>query len=112
MKSFLKRLREMNVRRCETKYFPLNHWSVLEWAAAAAGECGEAVNVAKKLRRGDMLINGNQQLADEVADTIIYLDLLCASRGIDLEQAIARKFNVVSQKVGYEDSLFPTKEES
>jgi NTP pyrophosphatase (non-canonical NTP hydrolase) len=74
-------------------------------------------NVAKKLRRHEVMVEESetwwyerhekkktklrQHLADEVADTIIYLDLLCASQGIDLEEAIKKKFNETSAKIGY-----------
>jgi NTP pyrophosphatase (non-canonical NTP hydrolase) len=104
--SFLKRLRKLSVERCEQYFFPINHWSVLEWAGAAAGEAGETANVAKKIKRGDKnpwILK--DQLADEIADTVIYLDLLCASEGIDLEDAIRHKFNKVSQEHGYEKEL-------
>lgn len=61
-----------------------------------AGEMGETCNAVKKLRRGD----GNvEAVADEIADTIIYADLLCERLGINLEHAIIRKFNRTSLKV-------------
>lgn len=118
MISFLKRLRKISVERCEEKFFKLHAWNVLEWAGATAGECGEMANVAKKLRRHEVMVQQEsetwwykrhekkqeklrQHLADEVADTIIYLDLLCASQGIDLEEAIKKKFNETSTKIGY-----------
>lgn len=117
MISFLKRLRKISVERCEAKFFALHKWNVLEWAGATAGECGEMANVAKKLRRHEVVVQESnewwyerhakkkeklrQHLADEVADTIIYLDLLCASQGIDLEEAIKKKFNETSTKIGF-----------
>ena len=119
---FLQALRELSVERCERYFFPLNAWSVLEWAGAAAGEAGETANVAKKMRRYDVQVargtnskavkgdaakraKRREQLAEEVADTVIYLDLLCASEGIDLEEAIRAKFNKVSEEHGYEKRL-------
>ena len=118
--SFLEKLRELSVERCERYFFPLNAWNVLEWAGAAAGEAGETANVAKKIRRLETYaiydlygeINKDKrdklmaQLGDEVADTIIYLDLLCASQGIDLEDAVRRKFNQVSDKYGFKKTLW------
>lgn len=103
--SFLTRLRQLSVERSEQCFFPLDDWNVLEWAGAMAGEAGETANVAKKMRRDGSSPALQEQLGDEIADTIIYLDLLAASRGIDLEEVIARKFNRVSQKVGYEQEL-------
>lgn len=78
-------------------------WSVLEWAGAAAGEMGETANVAKKIRRGDFASDpemGDACLADEIADTVIYLDLLAKQRGIDLSKAIIEKFNDKSKELG------------
>lgn len=103
--SFLQKLRELSVERCEKHYFKLDHWNVLEWAGAAAGECGEMANIAKKMREAPGVLLYHVQLADEVADTIIYLDLLCASQGIDLEIAIKNKFNERSANLGYDRKL-------
>ncbi len=87
-------------------------WSSLEWAAAMCGESGEAANVAKKIKRLDTTAGaGNhagesdraalvRHLADEIADVIVYADLLAHSEGIDLAEAVARKFNEVSVRVG------------
>lgn len=71
-----------------------------------AGECGEACNEIKKLRRldgADSEIDSQEKRAEliekignELADTIIYADLLAARLGIDLGQAIMFKFDEVS----------------
>ncbi len=42
---------------------------------------------------------GIQDIADELADTIIYADLLAMRLGIDLSEAIRSKFNVVSDRM-------------
>lgn len=76
---------------------------------AVAGELGEAANVVKKLNRVRDGIPGNTEtesqlrsaLADEVADTFIYLDLLAQAAGFDLSSAIADKFQKTSAKIGY-----------
>ena len=81
-----------------------------------AGECGEACNKVKKLRRiaetpeseavhesryrdeksyGDHV----EFLAMELADLVTYADLLAARLGIDLGEAVTRKFNRVSHRV-------------
>ncbi|NIO83428.1 MAG: hypothetical protein GTN53_22965 [Candidatus Aminicenantes bacterium] len=62
-----------------------------------AGEMGEACNAVKKLKRGDGTI---EKVAQEIADTIIYADLLAARLGIDLSQAIIKTFNNKSKEVG------------
>ena len=106
-----------NRRRCESpKGFnhALNSWSLSDWFTATLGELGEASNIAKKLNRVRDGIPGNSEtpdtlraaLADEIADTFIYLDLLAQSQGIDLEAAVVSKFNRTSEKIGYDDKLF------
>jgi len=106
-----------NRRRCESAN-GFNHeigsWSLSDWMTAVAGELGEAANVAKKLNRVRDGIPGNKEtpdalkaaLADEIADTFIYLDLLAQSQGIDLEEAVVAKFNRTSEKIGYDNKLF------
>jgi len=73
-------------------------WSPNDWAVATAGELGEALNKLKKLRRGENI--PGREVAEELADTVIYLDLLAASLGIDLEDAVRLKFNKVSERYG------------
>lgn len=139
-----KTLRERNVKRCLMGFRQsLNDWSVLEWAGAAAGEMGEAANVAKKLKRleaskaCDAFVHGGSMRVDftppapacsacgepifkhpvpnrielkmmlghEIADVIIYLDLLAASQGIDLDEVVREKFNIVSRRVNVDVTL-------
>jgi len=104
------RLRKQNIKRCEDVFHPVNSWSPTDWATAMAGECGEACNEIKKLRRLDGADNNidtpekraqlRQKTANELADLIIYADLLAARMGIDLGQAVIDKFNEVSIKRG------------
>lgn len=74
-----------------------------------AGEVGEACNVIKKLERERMSIKGSratlEQLAEELADVIICADLIAMSAGIDLDVAVAEKFNATSEKVGLRTRL-------
>lgn len=105
-----------NKDRCESpKGFnhPLNSWSLSDWFTATMGELGEAANIAKKLNRVRDGISGNsetheelkQKLADEIADTFIYLDILAQSEGIVLENAVIEKFNSTSKKIGYPEFI-------
>jgi NTP pyrophosphatase (non-canonical NTP hydrolase) len=73
-----------------------------------AGEAGETCNEVKKLRRlddnpyNDAALERSKQkekIAKELADTIIYADLLAARLGIDLGDAVIQKFNEVSRRV-------------
>ena len=87
-----------NLARQELYFHPLNAWNYTDWACAAAGELGEACNLIKKWRRGeDVSID---EIAKEIADTVIYLDLLSQRLGIDLGEAVREKFNRVSDRVG------------
>lgn len=92
----------------------LGDWSALEWAGAMCGEAGEAANVAKKLRRIEDGIVGQdpadaeklrQQLGHEIADVVIYAFLLAAREGINLGDAVREKFNAVSERHGFPERL-------
>lgn len=91
-------------------------WSLLEWAGAMCGEAGEAANVAKKIRRIEMGLNTPKtirasttdretlvrtQLAPEIGDTYIYLDLLAAKAGLKIEDCIRLSFNAKSEELGF-----------
>jgi hypothetical protein len=39
-------------------------------------------------------------IADEIADNVIYLDLMAQSLGLDLGEIVANKFNKTSDKIG------------
>lgn len=69
-----------------------------------AGEIGEACNVIKKLERERLGIRGSrattEQLAEELADAIICIDLIAMQAGIDLGITTRNKFNATSEKYG------------
>jgi NTP pyrophosphatase (non-canonical NTP hydrolase) len=99
-----------NRARCEGSDgfgHPLSGWTLSDWFTAAVGELGEAANKAKKLNRVRDGIPGNTEtedelrsgLADEIADTVIYLDLLAQAAGFDLGTAVASKFNRTSERI-------------
>jgi NTP pyrophosphatase (non-canonical NTP hydrolase) len=103
---------ETNRRRCEAQNgfnHPLESWTLSDWMTATMGELGEAANLVKKLNRVRDGIPGNTvsefelrlQLADELADTLIYLDLMAQAAGFDLEAIRDAKFEKTSQKIGY-----------
>lgn len=111
--SFLKVLRAASTSRRDDWHHDMK-WNVMEWGCAMAGEAGEACNVAKKIRRVQQGIQKRKEeglpasldilrakLAEEIADTIIYLDLMAADQGIDLEEAVRKKFNQVSEEFGF-----------
>ena len=94
-------------------------WSVVDWSNAAAGEMGETCNAVKKLRRvegglANISEPGRQlyergdavkQIGQEIADTIIYLDLLAQHLGLDTGELIREKFNATSKKYGFPERL-------
>lgn len=101
-----------NRTRCESPTgfaHTLDSWSLSDWLTATAGELGEAANIIKKLNRVRDGIPGNKQsadelrsaLSDELADTFIYLDLLAQSQGVNLGEAVRRKFDAKSADIGY-----------
>lgn len=74
-------LREANVARCEEVFHPLSSWSPTDWSNAMAGEAGEACNITKKHKRGDGGPGWREALAAELADVVIYADLVAARCG-------------------------------
>jgi|GEM_PF-2028166 NTP pyrophosphatase (non-canonical NTP hydrolase) len=101
-------LRAANVAR-QLEWDAGNQLSLTYRANELAGEVGEACNVAKKIERERLGIRGSRatisDLGDELADVIICADLVAMGEGIDLESAVARKFNATSEKVGLRTRL-------
>ena len=87
----------------------LTDWSVSDWAVAAAGEIGEALNAVKKYNRARDGIQGATATAEdigkEIADTVIYLDLLAQRLGLSLETLVREKFNAVSEREGFPERI-------
>lgn len=86
------RLRIANATRClRWHQTGLDEWSLADWCVAVGGEVGEALNVVKKLNRDRDGQPGNTKsraelladLADELADVVIYLDILVAAGDAD-----------------------------
>jgi NTP pyrophosphatase (non-canonical NTP hydrolase) len=101
-------LRSANLAR-QAEWDPSNSISLSYRGNELAGEVGEACNVIKKLDRERMGIRGSkatrEQLAEELADAIICVDLIAAAEGIDLEKAVRDKFNATSEKYGLATKL-------
>lgn len=76
-------------------------WTPAQWLQAVVGELGEYANLHKKVERGDFTIEEKRsELGDELADVVIYLDLLATSLGVNLGSAVMAKWNRTSEKVG------------
>lgn len=98
----LQQLSVANFARCPEFGHKLFDWSLPEWGNATAGEVGELCNVIKKVHRGTWSLshaNAKNLIADEAADVVIYLDMLCQRAGVNLKQAIVNKFNRKSEEM-------------
>lgn len=78
------------------------------WGNAIAGEVGELCNFLKKLARSRRGMAGavdeeylKKAIAKEIADVIIYADLIATDLGISWPQAVIDKFNEVSERNGF-----------
>lgn len=105
----------------------IEEWTLSDWAVAMAGEAGEACDAIKKLRRIqtgaannaehqiDTIDDAILKIGDEIADTVIYCDLLihrlsqiAREKGLEpvtLEQVIKRKFNKTSLRYDFPERL-------
>lgn len=105
----LKQLQKANKKRCPEFGHELNDWTLPEWGNAVAGEVGELCNNVKKIHRGDFTLeqaNTKELIADEAADVVIYLDMLCQRAGVDLGTAIVNKFNKVSERIKSDATIY------
>lgn len=104
------KLNDINAIRCKESFHELDSWNTLEWMGAVAGEVGEACNIAKKMRRVqtskgyrseelDNVHQMTQELGHEIADAVIYLDLVATSLGFNLEDLVREKFNITSNRL-------------
>lgn len=89
-------LSRANLERCNKMFHPIEDWSIGDWAVAVAGEVGEACNLIKKMRRGDNI--NVHDIIEEIADVVIYADLLTTRLGYNLGDEVFKKFNKVSEQ--------------
>ena len=115
----IRKVSEVNAARAARwhGHFP-NHdgFGGSDWSNAMAGEAGETCNVVKKLRRIELGIGAAEpytresllaELAKEIGDTYLYLDLLAQFYGLDLAQCVADTFNRVSVREGFPERIPP-----
>ena len=117
MAQFLEVLRLTNRTRCERWHDPdrKNEWNLADWSNAMVAEAGEMAGKIKKIRRLETNTVSReseqdreeliQMVADEMADVIIYMDLLADRLAIDLETATREKFNRTSVEFGFPERL-------
>lgn len=74
-----------------------------------AGEFGEVAEAIKKYLRAERGIRGStatlEDVAEEMADAVIALDLLADKLGLDLGKAVRRKFDKTSAKYDLQTRL-------
>ena len=103
-----------NIFRCRRWHDP-EGWSPQMWGLAMCGEAGEVANALKKLHRHDEGIQQAvdskdravlvQNVATEIGDTVVYLDLLAQRLGLRLEDCVRDTFNRISVREGFPDRL-------
>lgn len=94
-------LRQANAQRMK-EWDPTNTITLAYKGNELAGEVGEACNIIKKLERERLGLRGSRatkhQLAEELADIIICVDLIAMQLDIALDYAVEQKFNATSDK--------------
>lgn len=93
-------LSKANMERQSTtlKFKQCENWTPADWVTAITGEIGEAANLIKKRKRGDEV--GISEIVKELADVIVYADILLQFYHYDTGAVVAAKFNEVSDRVG------------
>lgn len=103
MMSEFKTLREANILR-DKEWNPKKLLSLSFRGNELGGEIGEAQNILKKLERERLGLVGSRatvdQLAEELADGHICLDLIAMEFNIPIWDAIKQKFNKTSRERG------------
>lgn len=104
----LKELRKANIER-QKEWGGDDRCDVAFRAVEVAGETGEMLEKVKKHLRLLRGIQGSTasviEVAEEMADVVISLDLLATQMGINLAEAVPHKFNKTSTKYGFETRI-------
>ena len=90
-------LREANRKRAE-EYPSKVKMGTTFFGLALAGEVGELANFIKKEARDGVCKKA--EIEKEIADILIYLDLLANQYNINLSDVTISKFNEVSDRIG------------
>lgn len=103
----LKQLAEANIARGKQWVLPdaKERPGLLFSAVELSGEVGELCNAIKKWERLRLGMPGGlydaENIADELADVLISVNLLAIKCEVDLEKAVIQKFNKTSRKHGF-----------
>lgn len=102
------RLREVSARRAIEAYPNMpngaQEWPVEVWALAIAGEAGELAQWVKRRLTGERAVS-DLTIFDEIADVVIYCDLLATRMGVRLEDLVKSKFNRTSNKIKWQEDV-------
>src|ERR1700677_2060882 len=94
-------LRQANLER-QKEWDPANDITIEYRGNELAGEVGEACNIIKKIARERLGLRGSKagkyELAEELADVVICVDLIAMMMDIDLCYAVEEKFNATFHK--------------
>lgn len=119
----LRQIIEQSATRAARWHADSDPWSILEWAGAMAGEAGEACNAAKKLKRllsqmknldkrklfspavAQSVPIYKQEVAKEVADTILYGICVANALEIDLIPVLVYVFNEKSIEYDFPERI-------
>lgn len=105
-------LKEANDRRNLLIYPYCQKWDTMHWGCALAGEVGELCNRLKKWERDDIKQGENytdyearkvqerDEIGKEIADVVLYADLLASKLKLTLSELVRAKFNEVSKRKG------------
>ena len=80
-----------------TDFTECHDWLAEDFALAACGPVGFIGHLFTKRKRGENVNDG--EIFEEIADAVVYLDLLCTKMGGDLTVVLRRKFNATSKSV-------------
>lgn len=102
----LRELREANMVR-QREWDPGDDITIEFRGNELGGEVGELQNILKKFARHRMGLKGGlepnaylNEVAEELADVVICVDLIAMALGVDLATAVRFKFNATSTKYG------------
>jgi len=108
-------LQIVNTQRSHAWHDKGKTWTLADWGNALAGEVGELCNIIKKIRRIETGVAVRETEADikklkeeaalEVADVIIYADLIATELGVFTGDIVQKKFNITSDQFGFPQKL-------
>lgn len=101
-----KQLRDANIARNKAVFPQCEEWTTADWLVALTNELGEVADVVKKIRRGDYQIEERRiELGKEIADVVIYCDLLATHLYLDLGKMVEMKWNEVCRRRDFPHSI-------